>query len=81
MMGPALDVLVTKQCDRYGGEIDIDSLAKDGSPSWRGVERYVTELALHCTAPMRVDTSTRGTERLCCVCTVECATRSFIYPR
>ena len=56
-IGPALDVLVTEQCNRYGIEMRIDSLVQDGSQSWvvisRGVERQVTELSLDCTEPVR----------------------------
>ena len=65
---PVHDVVATVQYGGYGVEVEMDSLAKDGSQSWvvisRSVERYVTKLYLDCTEPMQVDTSTLGTEKL-----------------
>lgn len=56
-IGPVIKVLVTKHYGRYGVEIQINSLANDGTHSWialsRSVERYVTELALDCAEPIR----------------------------
>ena len=65
---PAPGVVVTRRYNQYGVEIKIDSRMNDGknvgSSSARGVERYVTALAVDHTEPMRVDESTLGTVKL-----------------
>ena len=61
---PALAVLFSKQRGRYGVAIKIDSSANNLGSSKAGVfERYVTELSLDCTEPLRVDPGTLGTGR------------------
>ena len=60
-------MLVTTQNGRYGIEVKIDSLAKDGSTPWvvssRGVERKVTEVSMACAEPMYIDSGTLSMER------------------
>ena len=64
-IGPALDVVVTKQHNRYGVEIEVNSMMNGGTRSWvvirRCIERFVTELALDHTEPMRVNEHTLST--------------------
>ena len=53
---------VSEQYHRYGVEIKNGSMMNDGTESWvvitRGLTRYVTELALDHTEPMRGEENT-----------------------
>ena len=55
-IGPVLEVMVAKLFDRYGLENKIGSMQEDGTQSWmvisRGVDKYVTELAVDHTKPI-----------------------------
>ena len=47
-IGPVLEVNVTNHLERYGIQINIDSMQNDGTGSWivsgKGIDKYVTEL-------------------------------------
>ena len=58
-IGPVLDVLVTAHFGRYGSEVNIDALARDGSTSWVVI---ICNGALDgMQEPMYVDSVTFGT--------------------
>ena len=65
---PASGGVVTQQYYRYGVEIEIDSMKRDGTKSWvvvsRRIERCVKELALDHTEPTRLDENTLSIGRL-----------------
>ena len=67
-IGPVLEVKITKEFDRRGIEIKIDSMQKDGTQSWmvisRGVGKYVTELAVDHTKPFHYEEASSGTGQL-----------------
>ena len=44
-IGPVLEVMVTKHFDRYGIEIKIDSVKKDGTQSWMVISRWILHRA------------------------------------
>ena len=47
-MGPVLEVKLTNYVERYGIEVEINSMPNDRTQSWivinRGIKKYVTEL-------------------------------------
>ena len=64
-IGPVSEVKITKQCDRRGIAIKIDSMQKDGTQSWRvfsrRVDKYVTELSEENKKPIHFEEASSST--------------------
>ena len=67
-IGPVLDVKVCLHQERYGIEILIESLFRDGTPSWvrivNGIHKYVTQTSE--TISLEKEAEHRVTRETCC---------------